>query len=90
MNKKPRIGIITGSNRPTRIAKSVADWVKQGMQNENLELEIIDLAEIDLPFLDEPEVPAHHHYTKEYTKKWSQLISSFDGFVLVFPQYNWG
>lgn len=90
MNKKPRIGIIIGSNRPTRIARSVGEWVERGMQNENLELEIIDLAEINLPFLDEPEVPARHHYTKEHTERWSQHISGFDGFVLVFPQYNWG
>lgn len=81
----PRIGIIIGSNRPTRIA----EYVKVNMKHEGLELELIDLAEINLPFLDEPEVPAHHHYTKEYTEKWSQLISGFDGFVLVFPQYNW-
>jgi NAD(P)H-dependent FMN reductase len=60
------------------------------MQHDGLNLELIDLAEINLPFLDEPEIPARHKYTKDHTKAWSQLISGYDGFVIVFPQYNWG
>ena len=43
-----------------------------------------------MPFLDEPEMPAYHHYQNEHTKAWSDLISSYDGFVMIFPQYNWG
>jgi NADPH-dependent FMN reductase len=27
---------------------------------------------------------------RAHTKAWSKLISSFAGFVLVFPQYSWG
>lgn len=38
----------------------------------------------------EPEIPTHHNYTKDHTKAWSKIISSYDGFVIVFPQYNWG
>jgi NAD(P)H-dependent FMN reductase len=60
------------------------------MQHTDLTLSLIDLAEVNLPFLDEPEIPAHHHYQNEHTKAWSKTISGYDGFVLVFPQYNWG
>ena len=88
MTKK--IGIIIGSNRPKRIGGQIADWVKKTMEHPDLELEIIDLAQINLPFLDEEEIPAHGNYTKEYTIQWSTTIQSYDGFVLVFPQYNWG
>lgn len=84
------IGIIVGSNRPTRVARTVAEWAQRTMKNDKLNLEIIDLAEINLPFLDEPEVPARHHYTQNHTKEWSNLIRKYDGFVIVFPQYNWG
>ncbi|WLR78731.1 NAD(P)H-dependent oxidoreductase [Limosilactobacillus reuteri] len=28
-------------------------------------------------------------FTKK-TRKWSELVQSYDGFVFVFPQYNWG
>jgi len=87
---KPKIGIIVGSNRPTRICLTVAEWVQKEMSNDSIDLELIDLATIGLPFLDEPEIPAHHAYQKDHTKAWSELISGYDGFVLVFPQYNWG
>lgn len=89
-SEKPTIGIIIGSNRPNRICGTVAKWVLSEMQHENLDLSLIDLAEVNLPFLDEPEIPARHHYTQNHTKAWSELISQYDGFVLVFPQYNWG
>ncbi len=89
-SNKPHIGILIGSNRPTRVCRVVAEWVMKEMQHPGLELSLIDLAEINLPFLDEPEVPAHHKYTKDHTKAWSKMISGYDGFVLVFPQYNWG
>ena len=90
LGKKPKIGIIVGSNRPGRICLSIAEWVKKEMAHESLDLELIDLQEINLPFLDEPEIPAHHNYQKDHTKAWSEKVSGFDGFVLVFPQYNWG
>jgi NAD(P)H-dependent FMN reductase len=60
------------------------------MENESLDISLIDLQEINLPFLDEPEIPAHHKYQNEHTKAWSEIINGYDGFVLVFPQYNWG
>ncbi len=87
---KPKIGIIIGSNRPARVCQAVAEWAMQTMADNQLTYELIDLAEIDLPFLDEPDIPARHHYTKAHTKQWSDIISNYDGFVLVFPQYNWG
>lgn len=87
---KPNIGIIVGSNRPTRICYGIAEWLRNAMQHDALDLRLIDLAELNLPFLDEPEMPAHGHYQNEHTKAWSRIIQGYHGFVLVFPQYNWG
>ena len=87
---KQNIGIIVGSNRPGRICRTIAEWVLKEMRHDDLKFTIIDLEEINLPFLDEPEIPAHHKYQNEHTKIWSTIISGYDGFVLVFPQYNWG
>jgi NAD(P)H-dependent FMN reductase len=84
------IGIIVGSNRPLRICRTVAEWAKKEMQHEELDLGLIDLGELNLPFLDEPEIPARHNYRNAHTKAWSATISGCEGFVLVFPQYNWG
>lgn len=85
-----KIGIILGSNRPNRIGGEIAIWVQKNMFLEGLSVEIIDLAEIKLPFLDEPNIPAAGHYQNGHTKRWSELIQQYDGFVFLFPQYNWG
>jgi NAD(P)H-dependent FMN reductase len=87
---KPKVAIIIGSNRPNRICPTIATWVKEQMTRNDLEIDTIDLAEIKLPFLDEPEKPAADNYTKDHTKAWSELIDSYDGYVIVYPQYNWG
>jgi NAD(P)H-dependent FMN reductase len=55
-----------------------------------LRYELVDLAEVNLPFLDEPVMAAQSQYEHEHTRVWSRLISSYDGFIFVFPQYNWG
>ncbi len=87
---KNKIGIIVGSTRPQRISFDIAQWVNQRLKGKRFVTEIIDLADIDLPLFDEPEIPASGHYQHEHTKKWSKLIQQFDGFVFVYPQYNWG
>jgi NAD(P)H-dependent FMN reductase len=88
---EPRIAVVVGSNRPRRICDQIAAWVQRALRDAGLgETGLIDLQEIGLPFLDEPDMPAHGRYEHEHTIRWSALISSYDGFVFVFPQYNWG
>jgi NAD(P)H-dependent FMN reductase len=88
---KRRIAVVIGSTRPQRICPGIAEWVKQAAEEESqLHYDLIDLALIDLPFLDEPLKAALSEYEHEHTRAWSRLVSSFDGFVFVFPQYNWG
>ena len=57
-DKKPRIGIIIGSNRPGRISHTIAEWVMRAMKHDALKISLADLAEINVPFLDEPGIPA--------------------------------
>ncbi len=83
--------MIVGSTRPRRICRRIAEWVLAVARDEGrLAYELIDLAEIALPFLDEPLMAALGEYQHEHTKRWSRLVSSYDGFVFVMPQYNWG
>lgn len=86
-----RVAVVVGSTRPTRICRGIAEWVLGKAQEASLlHYELLDLAEIDLPFLDEPLKGALGHYEHEHTKAWSRTVSSYGGFVFVFPQYNWG
>jgi NAD(P)H-dependent FMN reductase len=50
----------------------------------------VDLAEVNLPFMDEPHHPRLARYQHEHAKLWSATISRADAFVLVTPEYNYG
>lgn len=93
-----RIMIIVGSTRPGRVGLSVAEWVRDRMQ-EALDqdapagataasLDFVDLAEVGLPLLDEPNHPSKKQYTKPHTIAWSERVSQADAVVLVSPEYN--
>jgi NAD(P)H-dependent FMN reductase len=84
-----RIGIILGSTRPNRNGEQVAKWVYDiASQRGDAEFELIDLRDYPLPHLDEPLPPAMGQYQNDHTKQWADKIASFDGFVMVTPEYN--
>lgn len=86
-----RIAVVIGSTRPGRICPGIAEWILKAAQEDSpLRYEIVDLAEVNLPFLDEPLMAAVNRYEHEHTRAWSRTVGSYDGFVFVFPQYNWG
>jgi NAD(P)H-dependent FMN reductase len=86
-----RIGIILGSTRPGRIGESVAKWAFQiASKRTDAEFEYVDIADFDLPLLDEPVPPSLGQYSKEHTKRWAEKIGSLDGFIFVTPEYNHG
>jgi NAD(P)H-dependent FMN reductase len=86
-----RIGIILGSTRPNRIGEQVAAWVLDHAAGRgDAELELVDLRDHPLPLLDEPMPPSLGRYQNEHTKRWAAKIASFDGFVIVTPEYNHG
>ncbi|WP_338888630.1 NAD(P)H-dependent oxidoreductase [Rhodococcus sovatensis] len=87
-----RIGIITGSTRPGRKSKAVAQWVHRvAMQRGDATYELVDLTEFDLPHLDEPVAAAmSREYLGQHTIRWSAAIDSYDGYIFVTPEYNHG
>jgi NAD(P)H-dependent FMN reductase len=87
----PRIAIITGSTRPGRKSDTVARWVHGiAQQRKDAESEVVDIADYELPLLDEPIPPIMGQYSKAHTRAWAEKIGSFDGFVFVTPEYNHG
>ena len=86
-----QLKIIIGSTRADRKGPSIASWVlEQVKQQAEFEVELLDLAEINLPFLDEPNHPRLKKYQHEHTKRWSRIIESSDAFIFVTPEYNYG
>lgn len=80
---------MTGSTPPARHNEAVARWV-YGLAKErrDAEFELVDIADHDLPLLDEPVPPSLGRYTHQHTKKWAETIDSFDAYVFVTPEYN--
>ncbi len=84
-----RIGIILGSTRPNRNGEQVARWVFDiASRRDDAEFELIDLRDYPLPHLDEGLPASMGQYANEHTRQWAQKIASFDGFVMVTPEYN--
>lgn len=87
----PLLQIVIASTRPGRIGLPVARWFAEyARQHGDFEVEVVDLAEINLPMLDEPAHPRLGQYTHQHTKEWSATISRGDAFVFVTPEYNYG
>jgi NAD(P)H-dependent FMN reductase len=84
-----KIGIILGSTRPGRNGEAVAQWVLDvASKRTDAEFELVDLLDYNLPHLDEAAPPAMGQYAKPHTIEWANKIGSFDGFVIVTPEYN--
>jgi NAD(P)H-dependent FMN reductase len=86
-----KVAIVTGSTRPGRNNEAVARWVYGlSKQRKDAEFELVDIADYNLPLLDEPKPPSLGQYSHERTKKWAAKIGSFDAYVFVTPEYNHG
>ncbi|SHN29998.1 NADPH-dependent FMN reductase [Actinacidiphila paucisporea] len=84
-----KIGIILGSTRPGRNGEAVARWVNDiAVRRDDAEFELIDLLDYRLPHLDEIVPPSLGQYSQPHTQAWARKIDSFDGFVMVTPEYN--
>ncbi|MCC3376457.1 NADPH-dependent FMN reductase [Cohnella sp. REN36] len=84
-----KIAIISGSTRPGRNGDAVVQWVSETARRRgDAEYALVDLADESLPLLDEPISPLMGQYTKDHTKRWSEKIASFDGYIFVTPTYN--
>jgi len=84
-----KLMVIVGSVRPGRVALPIAQWVQQrAASSDRFSVDFVDLAELALPFMDEPAHPARRAYTKAHTIAWSERVDAADGFILVSPEYN--
>lgn len=84
-----RIAVVVGSTRPGRRGDQVARWVcDTAAARPDSEYVLVDLAEVDLPLLNEPMPAAIGSYRHEHTRRWAETVAGFDGFIFVTPEYN--
>ncbi len=86
-----KLQIIIGSVRPVRAGLPVGRWIETvASADDRFEVTMTDLAEVDLPFLDEAEMPHLGRYSHEHTRAWSRTVDDADAFIFVMPEYNAG
>jgi NAD(P)H-dependent FMN reductase len=89
--QRPTLQVIIGSTRPGRLGEPIGNWVyERAAAHGAFEAELVDLAEVGLPLLDEPNHPSTGQYVHQHTKDWSATVLRADAFVFVFPEYNHG
>jgi NAD(P)H-dependent FMN reductase len=64
--------------------------LEQARAHGRFQIELVDLAELALPALDEPAHPRFGKYEHEHTQRWSALVAASDAFVFITPEYNYG
>jgi NAD(P)H-dependent FMN reductase len=85
----PNLAVIIASTRPGRVGPLIASWfLDQAAEFAEFTVDVLDLGEIALPFLDEPEHPSSGVYHHQHTRDWSASVAAADAFVFVMPEYN--
>jgi NAD(P)H-dependent FMN reductase len=84
-----KLHVVVVSTRPGRAGLPIARWFHQAATREgSFEVEMVDLAEQNLPLFDEPGHPRMRNYQHQHTKDWSAKVDAADAFVFVTPEYN--
>ena len=83
-----QLRIIISSTRPGRAGASIGQFVAKQAAAETWNVEFLDLAEEQLPFLDEEDVPRNGNYQLAHTKQWAAKVEAADAIVIVTPEYN--
>ena len=86
----PRLLVVIASTRPGRAGRAIGDWFAEAARAHNgFEVDVADLAELDLPFHDEPAHPRLGQYEHDHTRRWSEQVAAADAVVFVMPEYNY-
>ena len=86
-----RLLVVIGSTRPGRVGLPLGEWFAGFATGHGaFEVDLVDLAELDLPLLDEPNHPRLQRYENAHTKEWSARVAAADAVVFVTAEYNYG
>lgn len=92
--QKPlKIHVIIGSTRQNRFSEKPAQWIfEQAKKLPDVEVELIDLRDYQLPFFDEPMSPSMSkgQYQNDVAKKWAKKVAEADAYIMVTAEYNHG
>lgn len=86
---KPKIAVIISSTRPTRFGDKPATWIAEHAKARgDIDVEIVDLRDYDLPLFDAPASDFWMPTPNEVAAKWQAKLNEFDGYIIVTAEYN--
>lgn len=86
---KPKIGIIISSTRDSRFADKPAQWIlEQAKARGDMDVELLDLRDFDLPFFNEVASNAWAPTQDPKAVAWQKKVAEFDGYIFVVAEYN--
>ena len=86
---KAKIAVIISSTRPTRFGDKPAKWIADhAAARGDFDVEIVDLADYNLPLFDAPASDLWMPTPNEVAAKWQAKLNEFDGFIIVTAEYN--
>ncbi|RAJ98148.1 NAD(P)H-dependent FMN reductase [Larkinella arboricola] len=81
--------IINSTVRPSRKGPIITEWIAEvAHQHSEFNVEVLDLAQINLPMMNEPAHPRLKQYEHEHTKQWSAKIEEADAFIFITAEYD--
>ncbi|MET0933355.1 MAG: NAD(P)H-dependent oxidoreductase [Mycetocola sp.] len=84
-----KLMVVIGSVRPGRLGLSVALWVHEHItERGGFDIDFVDLAELNLPMVDEQRLPKAQLYSRRHTAAWSARVADADAFLFVSPEIN--
>jgi NAD(P)H-dependent FMN reductase len=87
----PVLTVVIASTRPGRAGAPIGEWfAERAGEHAGFDVQVVDLAELALPLLDEPNHPRLRQYVHQHTQDWSAIVDGSDAFVFVTPEYNHG
>lgn len=88
-NKPLKIALIIGSTRDARFAPIPAAWMmEQAAARDDIELELVDLKDFDLPLFNEKASNAWMPSEDPRAVAWQKRIAEFDGYIVTTAEYN--
>lgn len=86
-----KLKVILGSTRQGRFSEKPAAWIAaEAGKRGDMEVEVLDLRDYEMPFFDEPVSTSYKQepFKNEAVARWTKKISEGDAFVIIAPEYN--
>lgn len=84
-----KLAVIVGTTREGRVTPKLAKWVEMNLRAKHDDVDVLDLAEFDIPLLTEAPWTPDRQLT-DGAKRWLESLAAADGFVIVTAEYNHG